>query len=102
MRKQLILHVKERLKLLREQLCCSHRQRFIFRWVQVIDCRRVLKWTYAYGFYAFDLGDTIEDEYSNSLTAKSHLVREEREQRIKNQKDFFEFSQVPPLSTSVT
>lgn len=70
--------------------------------MQVIDCRRVLKWTYAYGFYAFDLGDTIEDEYSSSPSAKSHLVREEREQRIKNQKDFFEFSQVPLFRISAT
>lgn len=42
-------------------------------WSQVVDCRRVLKWTYAYGYYKFD--DVCNRE-------------------IERQKEFFEFLQV--------
>ncbi len=42
-------------------------------WAQVIECRRMLKWTYAYGYYSF------EDEAKDSS-----LVR---------QRQFFEFQQ---------
>mmetsp|Transcript_2487 Transcript_2487/g.6456 ORF Transcript_2487/g.6456 Transcript_2487/m.6456 type:complete len:589 (+) Transcript_2487:139-1905(+) len=41
-------------------------------WSQVVDCRRVLKWTYAYGYYKFD--DVCNRE-------------------IERQKEFFEFLQ---------
>jgi hypothetical protein len=49
---------------------------------QVIDCRRILKWTYAYGFYSFG------NESSSTAIPLS-----------KEQQGFFEFSQVcsPPL-----
>ena len=42
-------------------------------WSQVVECRRVLKWTYAYGYYMFPDTD---------------------DQAINNQKQFFEFLQV--------
>ena len=41
-------------------------------WAQVVDCRRILKWTYAFGYYRFGDG-------TNSTKA---------------QQEFFEFSQV--------
>ena len=48
--------------------------------MQVVECRRILKWTYAYGFYRF--GDNISDED----TAQ------------KQQQGFFEFNQVSARS----
>lgn len=44
-------------------------------WAQVVDCRRILKWTYAFGYYRFGEG-------TNSTKA---------------QQEFFEFSQVSVL-----
>lgn len=41
-------------------------------WYQVVDCRRMLKWTYAFGYYRF-----AEDSATN-----------------KSQQEFFEFNQV--------
>ena len=41
-------------------------------WSQVVDCRRMLKWTYAFGYYRF-----AEDSATN-----------------KPQQEFFEFNQV--------
>lgn len=45
---------------------------------QVIDCRRILKWTYAYGFYSFG----GEDDNADAVPLS------------KEQQVFFEFSQV--------
>jgi ariadne-1 len=42
-------------------------------WAQVVDCRRILKWTYAYGYYKYDNDDLDE---------------------VGRQKEFFEFLQV--------
>lgn len=41
-------------------------------WAQVVDCRRILKWTYAYGYYKYDNEDLDE---------------------VGRQKEFFEFLQ---------
>lgn len=41
-------------------------------WYQVVDCRRMLKWTYAFGYYRF-----ADDSATN-----------------KPQQEFFEFNQV--------
>lgn len=48
--------------------------KFIFdAWQQVIECRRIIKWTYAYGFYKFDV---------------------DANESVKSQQEFFEFNQV--------
>lgn len=48
--------------------------KFIFdAWQQVIECRRIIKWTYAYGFYTFD---------------------SDAEDGVRAQQEFFEFNQV--------
>ncbi len=48
--------------------------KFVFdAWQQVIECRRIIKWTYAYGFYKFDA---------------------EADESVKSQQEFFEFNQV--------
>mmetsp|Transcript_22470 Transcript_22470/g.62319 ORF Transcript_22470/g.62319 Transcript_22470/m.62319 type:complete len:575 (+) Transcript_22470:263-1987(+) len=41
-------------------------------WTQVVECRRVLKWTYAYGYYMFPQTDNVD---------------------LNNQRQFFEFLQ---------
>ncbi|KAK9833366.1 hypothetical protein WJX84_001950 [Apatococcus fuscideae] len=43
-------------------------------WAQVVDCRRILKWTYAYGYYRF--GDQVQEENAKE-----------------QQQSFFEFNQ---------
>ena len=43
--------------------------------MQVVDCRRILKWTYAYGYYRF--GDQVQEENAKE-----------------QQQSFFEFNQV--------
>lgn len=50
--------------------------------IQVVECRRILKWTYAYGYYRF--GDNISEEDSAQ----------------KQQQGFFEFNQVRALTRS--
>ena len=45
---------------------------------QVVDCRRILKWTYAFGFYNFD--ESIKSDFSKAV--------------LKQQQEFFEFNQV--------
>lgn len=48
--------------------------KFIFdAWQQVIECRRIIKWTYAYGFYTFD---------------------SDADESVRAQQEFFEFNQV--------
>ncbi|KAG2620625.1 hypothetical protein PVAP13_3NG218533 [Panicum virgatum] len=41
-------------------------------WSQIIECRRVLKWTYAYGYY---LDDKVKSEFFEYLQAESGLER---------------------------
>lgn len=50
--------------------------------LQVVDCRRILKWTYAYGFYRF----TEDATYSNGTPIPADVLDQ--------QKEFFEFNQV--------
>jgi len=49
--------------------------------VQVVDCRRILKWTYAFGFYNFD-ESVVRDQ--TKITPE----------KLKQQQEFFEFNQV--------
>jgi hypothetical protein len=51
-------------------------------WVKVVDCRRILKWTYAYGYYRFS---------ENATSASGAAIPAEA---LKQQQDFFEFNQV--------
>lgn len=48
----------------------------------MVDCRRILKWTYAYGYYRFGEGMTG----TNGATLSPEV--------IKQQQQFFEFNQV--------
>lgn len=48
-------------------------------WKQVVECRRILKYSYAYGYYKFE---PVDDQESNQNTD------------IDRQKVFFEFLQV--------
>lgn len=65
--------------------------------VQVVDCRRILKWTYAYGYYRF--GDQ----------ATSNKMSKDAQEALARQQEFFEFNQVcccppvpsPPCSDSL-
>ena len=61
------------------------------RWhgLQVVDCRRILKWTYAFGFYNFD----------ESVVTKQTKITPEK---LKQQQEFFEFNQVLTNSRSCT
>jgi hypothetical protein len=50
--------------------------------VQVVDCRRILKWTYAYGYYRF--GEHAIGRNGAAIPADT----------LKQQQEFFEFNQV--------
>ena len=50
--------------------------------VQVVDCRRILKWTYAYGYYRF--GEQALGRNGLAVPAET----------LKQQQEFFEFNQV--------
>jgi len=54
-------------------------------WMEVVNCRRILKWTYAAGFYSFGNGG---DETSITTTVASDLS-----EARKQQQQFFEFNQ---------
>lgn len=57
----------------------SSQLRFVLdAWKEVVSCRRVLKWTYAVGYYAFDDGQPGEGEAA---------------ERRASHKEFFEFTQ---------
>jgi len=49
-----------------------------------VDCRRILKWTYAYGYYRFA-------ESAQALTSAQASANAEA---LKQQQEFFEFNQV--------
>ncbi|KAK9832545.1 hypothetical protein WJX81_007928 [Elliptochloris bilobata] len=49
-------------------------------WLQVVDCRRILKWTYAYGYYRFS---------EQAATGVAAVPRDVLRQR----QEFFEFNQ---------
>ena len=53
---------------------------------QVVDCRRVLKWTYAYGYYRF----------AESAQAQTSAQASTSAEALKQQQEFFEFNQVCP------
>ncbi|BDA49808.1 probable E3 ubiquitin-protein ligase ARI7 [Coccomyxa sp. Obi] len=50
-------------------------------WAQVVDCRRILKWTYAYGYYRF--GEQALGRNGAAVAAET----------LKQQQEFFEFNQ---------
>ena len=53
--------------------------------MQVVECRRILKWTYSFGYYNFD--ESIKSQHSAAV--------------LKQQQEFFEFNQVyAPLAVS--
>ena len=70
---------------------------------QVVECRRILKWTYAYGFYRFDtipLEQDAAEEHSDvegdegpRLTPEERARAAEQLKEMKNRKEFFEFLQ---------
>jgi hypothetical protein len=58
---------------------------------QVVECRRILKWTYAYGYYKFD---TLSLEGSNSgATSQADVDVGATKGEIEQRKSFFEFLQ---------
>lgn len=73
---------------------------------QVVECRRILKWTYAYGFYRFDTipleQDAAEEQEDDNddddgevlrLTPEERAKAAEQLKEMKNRKEFFEFLQ---------
>jgi ariadne-1 len=61
-------------------------------WHQVVQCRRVLKWTYAYGYYRFAERDGVEKEGGEG-DAVSAAARSAADARLAAQQEFFEFAQ---------
>ena len=58
--------------------------------VQVVECRRILKWTYTYGYYTF--GEQADQPGSTTRIPAA---------RLKQYLDFFEYNQVWPPSPSL-
>ena len=61
---------------------------------QIVECRRILKWTYAYGFYKFDtlsLPTSVDAEAG--VTAADVTKAHETKQGIDARKALFEFLQ---------
>lgn len=56
-----------------------------------MECRRILKWTYAYGYYKFD---TLALEPDDSACAEEKERLRKQCEELLNQKAFFEFQQV--------
>jgi hypothetical protein len=52
----------------------------------VVDCRRILKWTYAYGYYRFG---------ENATSATGAVIPAEA---LRQQQEFFEFNQARKLA----
>lgn len=50
----------------------------------MVDCRRILKWTYAYGYYRFAEAAQAQTSAQASASAEA----------LKQQQEFFEFNQV--------
>ena len=50
----------------------------------MVDCRRILKWTYAYGYYRF----------AESAQAQTSAQASANAEALKQQQEFFEFNQV--------
>ena len=50
----------------------------------MVDCRRILKWTYAYGYYRF--AEAAQAQTSAQASANAEA--------LKQQQEFFEFNQV--------
>ena len=57
-------------------------QSSLARFWQVVDCRRILKWTYTYGYYTFG---ALTEGTSTSSVPKDVLAQHQ---------EFFEFNQV--------
>lgn len=53
----------------------------------MVDCRRILKWTYAYGYYRF--AESAQAQISAQASAAAEALRQQQE--------FFEFNQVCSL-----
>ncbi|KAG7568721.1 IBR domain [Arabidopsis thaliana x Arabidopsis arenosa] len=61
-------------------------------WIQIIECRRVLKWTYAYGYYLHDLAkrqffEYLQGEAETSLERLHHCAENELKQFINKTED---------------
>lgn len=61
---------------------------------QVVECRRILKWTYAYGYYKFD---PVALEPGENATDQEKEELEKKQEVLSNQKAFFEFQQVSSM-----
>eukprot|EP01023_Acetabularia_acetabulum_P000094 TRINITY_DN10041_c0_g2_i1.p1 TRINITY_DN10041_c0_g2~~TRINITY_DN10041_c0_g2_i1.p1 ORF type:complete len:722 (-),score=129.35 TRINITY_DN10041_c0_g2_i1:123-2192(-) len=57
-------------------------------WLQVVSCRRVLKWTYAFGYYRFDGEDQGDQKKGQKSTSSNTPVKEGSITQ-----EFFEFLQ---------
>ncbi len=57
--------------------------------MQVVDCRRILKWTYAFGYYRF--GEQALGSNGAAISADT----------LKQQQEFFEFNQVRATATDL-
>lgn len=64
---------------------------FIFAWKQIVECRRVLRWTYAYGYYLPDVPDEkkptlfedLQGQAEAALERLHHWVEKEVENYLK-------------------
>lgn len=83
--KQMSVWETEQLESLAERTATPTSQlRFVLdAWREVVSCRRILKWTYAVGYYSFD----DQDSYKKSSKAKADRDRQTAH------KQFFEFTQ---------
>ena len=59
---------------------------------QIVNCRRILKWTYAYGYYKFDTL-TLPTRAGDGVTAAQVAEAKARKQRTEERKVLFEFLQ---------
>ena len=81
--KQMSVWENEQLEALAERTATPTSQlRFVLdAWKEVVSCRRILKWTYAVGYYSFD------DHEANKLSSRADKERQTAH------KQFFEFTQ---------
>lgn len=81
--KQIQRFNSEKMEVLSERTATPSSQlRFVIdAWQEVVNCRRILKWTYAAGYYSFGENEGIESDKSPSALAR------------KQQQQFFEFNQ---------
>ncbi|KAL8518166.1 hypothetical protein ACS0TY_009504 [Phlomoides rotata] len=77
-------------------------------WEQIVECRRVLKWTYAYGYY-MDVGEAkktffeyLQGEAESALERLHHSAETEIEKYVKADEPCEDFSAFRSKLTSLT